>query len=220
MKPLLHDIKREKIIAIIRGVPSEFIIETAKALVSGGIHMMEITFDQESPEGIKNTLDSLTILNEQMHDEIALGAGTVLTAEQVELAYERGAGYVISPNVDQDVIQKTKELGMISIPGALTATEVVQARGYGADIVKLFPAGIWGAGYIKALCAPLSHIPVAAVGGVDENNIQSFFQAGACCVGIGGSLVSRKRILNREFERITKAAETLRKQVEAWELTL
>ena len=111
MKASLQDIKQEKIIAIIRGVPSDFIIETAKALVSGGIHMMEITFDQESPEGIKNTLDSLTILNEQMHDEIALGAGTVLTAEQVELAYERGAGYVISPNVDQDVIQKTKELG-------------------------------------------------------------------------------------------------------------
>lgn len=166
MKASLQNIKQEKIIAIIRGVPSDFIIETAKALLSGGIHMMEITFDQESPEGIKNTLDSITILNEQMHDEIALGAGTVLTAEQAELAYERGAGYV------------------------------------------------------KALCAPLSHIPVAAVGGVDENNIQSFFQAGACCVGIGGSLVSRKRILNREFERITKAAETLRKQVEAWELTL
>ena len=170
--------------------------------------MMEITFDQESPEGIKNTLDSITILNEQMHDEIALGAGTVLTAEQVELAYERGAGYVISPNVDQDVIQKTKELGMISIPGALTATEVVQARGYGADIVKLFPAGIWGAGYVKALCAPLSHIPIAAVGGIDENNILSFLKAGACCIGIGGSLVSKKRVLDGDFDQIREAAES------------
>lgn len=214
MKPSLYDIKQEKIIAIIRGVPSNLIVETAKALISGGIHMMEITFDQESQEGIKNTLDSIKILNEQMHNEIALGVGTVLTSEQVELAFERGAGYVISPNVDKDIIQKTKELGMISIPGALTATEVVQAYGFGADIVKLFPAGIWGAGYIKALCAPLSHIPVAAVGGVDKNNIQSFFRAGACCVGIGGNLVNKTRVLNREFESITKEAKALKDQVD------
>lgn len=121
---------------------------------------------------------------------------------------------MISPNVDKDIIQKTKELGMISIPGALTATEVVQAYGFGADIVKLFPAGIWGAGYIKALCAPLSHIPVAAVGGVDKNNIQSFFRAGACCVGIGGNLVNKTRVLNREFESITKEAKALKDQVD------
>lgn len=214
MKADLQDIKREKIIAIVRGVPSGFIIETAKALVSGGIHMMEITFDQESTDGIKNTLESISLLNEQMRDEIYLGAGTVLTSEQVELAYERGAEYIISPNADQDVIQRTKELGMISIPGALTATEIVQAYGYGADLVKIFPAGIWGAGYIKAICAPLSHIPVAAVGGVDESNIKSFFQAGVCCAGIGGSLVSKKRVLQGAFGEITEAAKRLRKEIE------
>ena len=213
MKPSLQDIKRERIIAIIRGVPSELIVETAKALILGGIRMMEITFDQKDSRGIQNTLDSIALLNEQMREDIYLGAETVLTEEQVMLAHEHGAGYIISPNVDREVIRKTKDLGMISIPGALTATEVVEAYQYGADIVKIFPAGVWGSDYVKALCAPLSHIPIAAVGGIDENNILSFLKAGSCCIGIGGSLVSEKRVLDGDFEKIREAAEIFTKQI-------
>lgn len=213
MKAELQDIRREKIIAIVRGVPSKYIVDTARALAAGGVRMMEVTFDQTSPEGLKNTLDSLALLNDEMHDAIYLGAGTVLTPEQAEQAFAMGAGYIISPNVDRAVIEKTKELGMLSIPGALTPTEAVEAYRYGADIVKLFPAGIWGPGYIKAVCAPLGHIPVSAVGGVNEDNIAAFFKAGACCVGVGGNLANRNWAINGEFEAITQTARGLREQL-------
>ena len=213
MKATLQEIQNGKIIAIIREVPSEVIVDVAKALVAGGIRMMEITFDQKSREGIQNTLESMNLLDAEMHDEIYLGAGTVLTTEQVELAYEHGAGYIISTNVDLDVIKRTKELGMISMPGALTPTETVTAFRGGADIVKLFPAGVWGVDYIKAVRAPLSHIPVSAVGGVNAANIASFFRAGVCCVGVGNNLVSRSRAVNKEFEAITRTACEMRAQL-------
>ena len=100
-----------------------------------------------------------------------------MTAELVELAAQAGAEYMISPNVDREVIQTAKGLGKVSIPGAMTATEAVFARQCGADIVKLFPAGLLGAAYIKAIKAPLKHIPVLAVGNVTADNCRSFLDA-------------------------------------------
>ncbi len=138
-----------------------------------------------------------------------LGAGTVITPEQVQTAFDCGAQYIISPNVDAQVIKKTKELGMVSIPGAFTPSEMVTAYNAGADVVKLFPAGLLGPAYIQAVRAPLAHIPVAVVGGIDENNIATFFRAGACCAGIGSNLVNRKAVLAGEYSAITQTAQKL-----------
>jgi len=205
----LNAIENDKIIAIVRSVPCSAILETAYALLAGGINMMEVTFNQSSEEGVYETANSLRLLNESLSSEILLGAGTVLTAEQVKVAKNCGARYIISPNVDVDVIQKTKELGMVSIPGAFTPTEVVAAYNAGADIVKLFPAGLLGTAYIKAVLGPLSHIPVSAVGGIDETNISDFFKAGVCCVGIGSNLVNSQIILTGNFEKITETSLNL-----------
>lgn len=206
---LLEKIYQGKIIAIVRGVPCALMLDTARALLKGGINMMEVTFNQASAEGIRETADSIRLLAKELPDEILLGAGTVMTPEQVDLAKECGARYIISPNVDVDVIRRTKELGMVSIPGAFTPSEIAVAYGAGADIVKLFPAGLMGTAYIKAILGPLSHIPVSAVGGVDDKNIASFFKAGVCSVGIGGSLVDRKAIAAGDFETITQTAKRL-----------
>ena len=205
----LESIYKGKIIAIVRGIPCSSILDTARALLDGGIHMMEVTFDQSGAEGIQETADSIRLLSEKLPGEILLGAGTVLTPDQVQLAYDCGAGYIISPNVDVDVIKKTKELGMVSIPGAFTPSEIVEAHNAGADIVKLFPAGLLGTAYIKAVLGPLSHIPVSAVGGIDEKNIASFFEAGVCGVGIGGNLVNRKAIAAGDFSQVTETAGKL-----------
>lgn len=206
---LLEKIYQGKIIAIVRGVPCALMLDTARALLKGGIHMMEVTFNQASEEGIRETADSIRLLAKELPDEILLGAGTVMTPEQVDLAKECGARYIISPNVDVDVIRRTKELGMVSIPGAFTPSEIAVAYKAGADIVKLFPAGLMGTAYIKAIMGPLSHIPVSAVGGVDDKNIAAFFKAGVCSVGIGGSLVDRKAIAAGNFEAITQTAQKL-----------
>lgn len=213
MNSTLQEMLSEKIVAIVREVPAEDIVKTAEALLAGGVRMMEITFDQRSSEGIENTLRSLDMVKEHLEDRILLGAGTVLTEEQVEKARSHGADYIISPNVDLTVIQRTKESGMISIPGALTPTEAVTAYNAGADIVKLFPAGVWGAGYIKAIHAPLAHIPVMAVGDVRIENIKTFFQAGACCVGIGSNLVSREKVKKGGFDSISEYAKRLMEQL-------
>ena len=130
-----------------------------------------------------------------------------MSPEQVRQAAEAGAKYIISPNVDPAVIAETKKLGLVSIPGAMTPTEAAWAYSLGGDIIKLFPAGNLGASYIKALKAPLKHIPVTAVGGVNAKNCTEFFKAGVIGIGVGGNLVSKELVESRNFAEITAAAK-------------
>lgn len=206
---IVEEIKKRKIVAIVRGVKADDIIYLSDALTEGGISLIEITFDQRSDEGIRETMKSLSRIHSERRDKVILGAGTVLTSKQVELAHESGAEYIITPNVNHSVIQKAKELGMSVMAGALTPTEIEDAYRAGADIVKVFPAGNLGASYIRAVRGPMPHIPVSAVGGIDEKNIKAFFEAGVCSVGVGGNLVDKRAIQNREFDKITQTAERL-----------
>ena len=203
MKKLLDG----KIVAIVRGIDSQRIVGLAKALAAGGITCIEVTFDQSAPDKLQNTLDAIAAIKETLGDGVCVGAGTVMAPEQVQLASDAGAEYMISPNTDPEVIAKTKALGKVSIPGAMTPTEVAYAYQCGADIVKMFPAGILGAGYIKAVKAPLKHIPVTAVGGITPQNCAEFFKAGACGVGVGGNLVSPELVNAGRFDEITALAK-------------
>lgn len=203
---VLHQILEDKIIAIVRGIPSGEITGLARALRAGGIRCMEVTFDPSSPERAADTLSSIRAIRETLGGDVCVGAGTVMTAEQVRLAAEAGAEYMISPNVSEEVIRETKRLGRISIPGAMTPTEAERAYSLGADIVKIFPAGVLGPGYIKALKAPLRHIPLAAVGGVTVDNCAEFIRAGAVGVGVGGNLVSPALVSQAKFDEISAIA--------------
>jgi len=204
---IVKNVHENKIIAIIRGIGPDRILSTVSALLGGGIKLLEVTFNHESKEKINDTLKSLEMIKRRFDGEVSLGAGTVLTIEQVRDAVNAGAEYIISPNTDIRVIDMTKKLGKTSIPGAFTPSEMVMAYSSGADIVKLFPAGVLGIKYIKAVLAPLSHIPVIAVGGVDIDNALEFIGAGAIGVGIGGKLVDTKTIYAGEYHKITDAAE-------------
>lgn len=206
MSSILETIKESKIIAIIRGISSKDIINTVQALKDGGIKCMEVTFNQKDAEASKDTLKCIRMIKEHFGDEVAVGAGTVMTVQNVIDAAEAGAAYMISPNTNVDVIKKTKELGLVSIPGAATPSEAVTAYEAGADIVKLFPAGALGVGYVKALTSPLNHIPFTAVGGVNEKNVGDFLKAGAIGVGVGGNLVNKKLIEEGNFAEITRLA--------------
>ena len=142
-----------------------------------------------------------------------IGAGTVMTAEQVAVAAEAGAEYMISPDTSEAVIKATLAAGAVSIPGALTPTEVAVAYGYGADFVKLFPAGELGLSYIKAIRAPLAHIPMLAVGGVNENNLSAFLDAGLAGVGVGSNIVDKKLIEKGDFAALTALALRYTEQI-------
>ena len=198
---------KTKLIAIVRNLKSENVLPFANALYNGGIRLIEVTFNQLKPETESETLSAIQQISERLDGCVAAGAGTVMTVRQVELAFKAGAKYIVSPNTDKAVIQRARELGMCAFPGAMTPTEIAAAHEDGASAVKVFPAGTLGAGYIKAVKAPLNHINLLAVGGVNENNIADFIAAGAIGAGVGGSLTKKELIENKEFDRITALAE-------------
>lgn len=206
MNEALKRIQTTKLIAIARRVPADRICKLACALMDGGVDCIEVTFDHSSPIGERESLKSITALSKCFGTQMAVGAGTVLTVEEVRKASDAGAQYIISPDGRKDVIQETKRLGMLSIPGAMTPTEICAAYDYGADFVKLFPAGSLGTDYIKAIRGPLPQIPLLAVGGVNPENIGSFLKVGCIGVGCGGNLVSLDLIRDERFNEITATA--------------
>lgn len=196
-----------KIIAIVRGVDTDSVVKIAEALYEGGVNMVEVTFNQADPANFHKTADSIRAIHEAMGDKMLVGAGTVTSPELVQMAADAGALYIISPDTDLEVIKKTRELGLVSMPGAYTATEAKQAHNAGADFVKLFPCVGDAPAYLKALCAPLSHIKFLAVGGVNADNAADFIKAGALGVGVGSSLVNKKWADAGEFYKITEEAK-------------
>lgn len=203
---IIQKVLERKIVAIVRGVYGEDCLNLAKALYEGGIELLEVTFDQSKPEALERTSETVKLLVKELGDKMAFGAGTVTSLEMVELAYQAGAQFIVSPNTNAAVIRATVEKGMVAMPGAMTATEVLDAYEYGADFVKLFPIGNLGASYVKALCAPINHVPMLAVGGVNEKNIKEFLDAGAVGAGVGGNLVNKAWIAAGEFDKITALA--------------
>ena len=198
---------KQRIIAIVRGVSPDSIAPLMRALLDGGIGMAEVTFNLSKPESFGETAKAISIMREI--DGLIPGAGTVVTPELVEIAANAGARFIVSPNVDAAVIAKTRELGLVSMPGAATPSEAVAAHNAGADFIKLFPAGNLGPGYLEALCAPLSHLRFLAVGGVDENNAAEFMRAGAVGLGLAGELVNRDWIATGQFDKITRLADEI-----------
>lgn len=205
----------KRIIAIVRGLNPTDMRMLGQALAEGGITRIEVTFDQKDKERWKETCAAISILCKSFAGRVEAGAGTVVTLEQLHMAYDAGARYIVSPNVDENIIRQTKALGLRSYPGAMTPSEIVAAYHAGADAVKLFPAGILGAEYIRAVRAPLSHIPLLAVGGVNERNAADFLRAGCVGIGVGGNLVNKSWIAAGEWERIIALAQTYVEAVNA-----
>ncbi len=206
---------KSKIIAIVRGMPGEHIQNLAEALLAGGIDLVEVTFDQARPETWVETAQAIRRLSVHTQGRVLPGAGTVLSQEQLKLARDAGARYIITPNTNPGLIGAVKSAGLACFPGALTPTEIVAARDAGADAVKVFPAGQLGPGYLKAIRAPLSHIPLMAVGGVTERNAGDFLSAGCVGLGVGGNLVNQGWIAQGQWENITALAREYRKAVDA-----
>jgi len=208
-KAVIQKILDEKVVAIVRGYTEQECLDLAKALHAGGVNLLEVTFDQKSAEERQRTVRTIRLLNGELGDEMCFGAGTVTTVEMVEMAHSAGAKFIISPDMDPAVIKATVELGMVSIPGALTPTEIKQAHAFGADFVKVFPVSNMGVSYIKNITAPLSHIRMLAVGGVDGSNIKGYFAAGAVGAGVASCLFKKDWIKAGQWDRITEAAKTL-----------
>ena len=178
----LSGILNHKIVAIIRGAQPDDALHIANALSEGGVKHLEITL---------NSPDALTAISRfasTMNGVVTVGAGTVLDATMAVAALDAGAKFIISPSLDIETIQATKQGKAVSIPGAFSATEIFTAYKHGADIIKVFPASV-GPGYIKDLRGPFPHIPLMPTGGVNLSNICEFQKAGAVAFGVGSALV-------------------------------
>jgi 2-dehydro-3-deoxyphosphogluconate aldolase/(4S)-4-hydroxy-2-oxoglutarate aldolase len=172
-----------------------------EALVAGGITVMEVTMT------VPGAVELLRVLKKEYGDKLLLGSGTVTDAKQVAATIDAGAEFVVSPSFHLEVVEKTKERGKVSIPGALTPTEVITAWRAGADYVKIFPcSAVGGAPYLKALLAPFPELRLIPTGGVTVQTAADFLKAGARALGVGTDLVDPKAIEEGRPEAVTETA--------------
>jgi 2-dehydro-3-deoxyphosphogluconate aldolase / (4S)-4-hydroxy-2-oxoglutarate aldolase len=173
-----------------------------EALIAGGITVIEVTMT------VPGSVQLLKDLKSAHGESLLLGAGTVTTVVQVEAMIEAGAEFVVSPSLHPSVIETTRKHGKVSIPGALTPTEVITAWDAGADYVKVFPcSALGGASYLKALLAPFPKLKLIPTGGVTLQTAESFLKAGACALGIGSDLVNLAAVDAGHPETIAETAK-------------
>ena len=206
---VIQSVRARKVVAIIRGFAPDVCLKLAEAYAKGGIGLVEVTFNQKAPETWKDTATAIAAIRDRFAGDVRVGAGTVLTAEQLTLCEQAGGEYMITPNVNVDLIRDCVRRGLVAMPGALTPSEAVAAFDAGASFVKIFPAGSLGPGYVKALAAPLAHIPFLAVGGISPDNAADFLRAGCVGVGVGGNLTNREWIAAGAWDKIAAAARRL-----------
>ena len=188
------------IVAVVRSESSASLVNVVQALADGGVTAAEITFT------VPDAVEVIRQVRRVVGDSIVLGAGTVLDPETARMAMLAGAEYIVSPIVNLDVVRICRRYNTVVMPGAFTPTEVLSAWEAGADVVKVFPADVGGPAYLRALRGPLPQVRLMPTGGVDLTTAEAFLKAGACCLGIGGSLVEPKAIASSDFTRIRQLA--------------
>ena len=185
MHPVVEELKKTRFMVLARGVPTDVLVKGVAAIREAGVTVFESTFDHRLENCIEENAEKIAALKAAFGDTMKIGAGTVLSAEEARAAHDAGATFIVSPDSDPAVIAETKRLGMASIPGAMTPTEIKRAWALGADVVKLFPADDLGYHYIQNLKGPLPHIPLMATGGVNPETIPEFLGRGILAVGTG-----------------------------------
>jgi 2-dehydro-3-deoxyphosphogluconate aldolase/(4S)-4-hydroxy-2-oxoglutarate aldolase len=196
---IFQAILKRRMVAIVRAGTADAALQMAEACIAGGITALEIAFTTPA------TPEVIQTLRQRHGPDVLLGAGTVLDPETARTAILAGAQFIISPSVDTATIRLCQRYQVLSMPGAMTPTEIVTALEAGADIIKVFPAEMFGPAYIKALHAPLPHAPLMPTGGVSVDNLWSWFDNGAVAVGIGSSLTGPAA--NGDYQAVTARAQ-------------
>ena len=175
----------------------------------GGVTTLEVTLTTPG------AMAAIALLAERFVPTALVGAGSVLNADDVAQAADRGAQFIVSPVCTQEIIDCAHARDLAVMPGAFTPTEVQRATALGADIVKVFPASFWGPRYVRTLLAPMPHLRLCPTGGVTPANAGAWIRAGAVAVGIGSALVDREAVQAGDFESLTRRARTLVESIES-----
>lgn len=195
----LQRIKETGIIAVIRAKGPEQALQIARAVLSGGIDIIEITMT------VPGALTAIRELAGAFRDEaIIIGAGTVLDSETARAALLEGAQFIVSPHLSLPVIRLCNRYRKLCLPGAGSVTEIVAALEAGADLIKVFPGNILGPGFVRAVRGPLPQALLIPTGGVDLDNAAEWIKSGAVAVGVGGKLTAGAG--EGDFEQITATA--------------
>ena len=204
---VIEELKRTRLMVLARGVPKDVLLKAVEAIADVGVTVFESTFDHRREDCVAENAEKISALVAALGGRMAIGAGTVLTVEEVRAAHAAGATFIVSPDSDPEVIAETKRLGMVSIPGAMTPTEIKRAYALGADIVKLFPADDLGYHYIQNLKGPLPHIPLMATGGVNPQTIPEFLSRGILAVGTGITVFRPDLVAAEDYAGIKSLAQ-------------
>ena len=203
----LDIIAENKIVAIVRLDDLSIAEELSAALIDGGIRAIEFTLTNPA------AVDTIAAIKNQVGSGVAIGAGSVISAEQVRAVAAAGAQFVVSPVYKRDVVAACHEHQLPAMPGAFTPTEILQAWEQGAAVVKVFPANHLGRRYIKDVLAPLPQLRLMPTGGVTAENISEFLDNGAFALGVGSSLINNEAVADRDWKRLRDNARRYVKQI-------
>ena len=201
-------VMRDRAVAVVRTDSPDALVEVAQALQVGGVVCFEVTMT------VPNALDAIRAVTGAMRGSVLVGAGSVTDAETARAAVDAGARYVVSPVFKPEVVRAAHDAGAAAMPGCFTPTEIQAAHEAGADVVKVFPAGSLGLGFLKGVLAPLPHLRLMPTGGVSIDNAADWLRAGAVAVGVGSDLVEREAVEARDWRRLTENARRLRAAVD------
>ncbi|MCJ1764803.1 bifunctional 2-keto-4-hydroxyglutarate aldolase/2-keto-3-deoxy-6-phosphogluconate aldolase [Mammaliicoccus sciuri] len=201
---ILNQLHENYLVAVVRGNDEDETKKIVDEIIKGGFKNIEITFTVPNAEEVINQV------HKQYGDDIVLGAGTVLDAATAQIAINKGAQYIVSPHLDTNISKLCNVYSIPYLPGCSSATEIIEALRYGSDLIKLFPGGQLGAGFIKDIKGPVPNVELMPSGGVNLDNVSDWIEKGSFAVGIGGDLT--KKFTGNNYEVISEKAQ---KYVEA-----
>lgn len=201
---VLEIVSTTRLVAIIRLDDLSQAVQLSKALLAGGVVAQEFTLS--NPRALDAMSEVKAALSEFSSGGATIGLGSVRNVDEAQAAIKAGAQFVVTPITNLEVIEVCKNAGVPIMPGAFTPTEIATAYDAGADVVKVFPARALGPTYIKDVLAPMPYLKLMPTGGVDLENMASFFKAGAVSVGVGGNLLDKKAIEVGDWEKVSSIA--------------
>ncbi|MFN2196540.1 MAG: bifunctional 4-hydroxy-2-oxoglutarate aldolase/2-dehydro-3-deoxy-phosphogluconate aldolase [Anaerolineales bacterium] len=203
----MNIIRETGVIAIMRAQSSEQLITAADAIKAGGVRVIEVTMTTPGALGVIETA------KRRYGEGVLFGAGSVLDPETARAAILAGADFIVAPTLKAETIALCKRYSIPVMPGCATPTEALTAWEAGADMIKLFPASFGGAALVKAILAPLPHLEIVPVGGVDLDTAADFIRKGAAALGVGSSLVNQKLLDSGNLEELTRRAAAFIEEV-------
>jgi len=196
----LQRMQETGIVAVMRAPSGEMLADVAEALLAGGVEVMEVTFTVPRAHRV------IEQVADRLGDRVLLGAGTVLDPETARAAMLAGAEFIVAPTVNTQVIELCQRYDKAVMPGAFTPTEILTAWQAGADVIKVFPSDLTGPKYLKTIHGPLPQVRLMPSGGVNLQTATEFLRCGAWTLGVGGSLLEKKAMAERDFTRLESLA--------------